>query len=162
MPATGKESPLLDDAELARFWSKVGKTAGCWEWSGARFSNGYGAVKIRGSMYKAHRIAFALANPEVKTAGFEICHTCDNPPCLNPDHLFLGDALVNAKDRNDKMRHVHGARCHTAKISDADVARIRDLAKTVKTAEIASLYGLSPGHLRKIIRGSSWFHIAKA
>jgi hypothetical protein len=89
-------------APADRFWSRVTKGDGCWEWSGARDRGGYGHFNgAHGN--RAHRFSWILANGPIP-AGMLICHRCDNPPCVNPDHLFLGTVLDNHRDMDAKGR----------------------------------------------------------
>ena len=96
-----------------RFWDKVDKTTtpdGCWEWVGSRTRKGYGLVAMSryGTSQYAHRIAWMLFNGDIPRCedprGFFVCHHCDNPPCIRPDHLFLGTNLDNMKDMYAKGR----------------------------------------------------------
>lgn len=79
--------------------------SGCWEWSGPRTENGYGSVKV-GQAYStttaAHRLSYEVHHGPIPP-GLEICHTCDNPPCMNPDHLWAGTHLENMQDRSAKV-----------------------------------------------------------
>ncbi|MDO9580401.1 MAG: HNH endonuclease signature motif containing protein [Bacteroidales bacterium] len=98
----GEQFPLDDIA--ARFWPKVKQTDGCWLWLGAKDSDGYGSIKIgnhRGT--HAHRIAYALKVGHIPT-GLSVLHSCDNPSCVRPDHLFLGTQLDNVNDMAKKGR----------------------------------------------------------
>jgi len=94
-----------------RFIAKVHKTDGCWLWTGATTSTGYGHLTTggnRGLPVKAHRLAFELAKGPVPV-GFEVCHHCDNPLCVRPDHLFLGSRRDNVDDALAKGRYASGA-----------------------------------------------------
>lgn len=89
----------------SRFWRKVDKSGDCWEWRGFRGANGYGKAHLtrKPSTY-AHRIAWTLTNGPIPK-GMHVCHHCDNPPCCNPAHLFLGTAKDNVHDMMVKGRH---------------------------------------------------------
>jgi hypothetical protein len=89
-----------------RFWEKVQKVDGdaCWEWTGAKYANGYGEFSVRRSVAKpAHRVAWALTHGSIPD-GFWVLHRCDNRKCVRPDHLFLGTAQDNSDDMWAKNR----------------------------------------------------------
>lgn len=91
------------------FWSNVDQSGSCWVWlrsrSGGRM--GYGRVQFRGRLEVAHRVAWTLAIGPIPE-GLFVLHKCDNPPCVRPDHLFLGTAQDNSRDRDEKGRHRSG------------------------------------------------------
>ena len=93
------------------FWSKLDKNApnGCWEWSGRKHPSGYGFSGIDGKRDYTHRLAWRLTHGPIP-AGMHVCHKCDNPPCCNPDHLFLGTPADNMHDRDAKGRGIKGKR----------------------------------------------------
>lgn len=95
---------------MERFWSKVLKTNNsedCWNWTAGTRGNKYGAIKYKGKVIDAHRLSWMMANNNYNlTSEDYICHKCDNPKCVNPNHLFLGTAQINAKDAYDKGRVV--------------------------------------------------------
>jgi hypothetical protein len=88
-----------------RFALRVQKLGdGCWEWQGYQDPVGYGRFRFRGTMWLAHRVSWVLANGEIPDR-LLVCHRCDNPPCVNPGHLFLGTTQDNALDKMSKGRH---------------------------------------------------------
>lgn len=92
---------------LAAFWSKVDATRGvdaCWPWRGNRQDDGYGRLQSAGHAYYAHRVALSIALGRPIAAGLFACHRCDNPPCVNPAHLFEGTAGDNLHDSMTKGR----------------------------------------------------------
>ncbi len=95
----------MKDVDAIRFWGRVDRSGDCWEWRATRLKNRYGSVKLHGKMYKAHRVAWFLVNGDIP-AGLHICHRCDNPSCVRPEHLFAGTARDNMRDKVAKGRHV--------------------------------------------------------
>lgn len=98
----------LTDKDILRFWSwvKLGKSDGCWLWTGAKSKDGYGQISFRmfGKRRRciASRVAFAISEPEIWNKFMMVCHTCDNPSCCNPRHLFLDSGRGNARDMANK------------------------------------------------------------
>jgi len=96
-----------DNNLVSRFWAKVKKSPGCWVWTGSRLATGYGRLKARGKHYGAHRMAYELTFWAVPS-GMCVLHRCDNPPCVRPDHLFLGSNRDNVADKVAKGRQARG------------------------------------------------------
>src|SRR5690349_19581225 len=99
-------SRMMDWRE--RFWAKVEKTDGCWLWTAATFPGGYGLFK-RGTLSsaspeRAHRLSFEMAHGRPPKRGLLVCHTCDNPRCVRPEHLWEGTVSENAQDAVSKGR----------------------------------------------------------
>lgn len=92
-----------------RFWAKVRKSTGCWTWLGTTNNEGYGHIRAprNGPLVKVHRYSWELHNGPIPN-GMHVLHTCDNPSCVRPSHLFLGDHATNMKDRMDKGRTRNG------------------------------------------------------
>lgn len=90
----------------ARFWEKVNKTNTCWEWTAHKLFNGYGRFNINGKTDYAHRISWQFATGKYPK-GKQVLHSCDNPACVRPDHLFLGTLNDNMVDRNKKGRQAN-------------------------------------------------------
>lgn len=136
-----------------RLWSKVAMRgeADCWEWQAGKSAAGYGRISVggaKGSNQYAHRVAWALTYGDPGES--DVCHHCDNPGCCNPKHLFLGTAKDNMAD---KMRK---GRARVAKLTRADVDRIRVLAASRSQLEIGRLYGVSYSTIGSILRGRTW------
>lgn len=93
----------ISEIDKARFWTKVAVTDYCWEWSANRCQDGYGMFKLNGKDVKASRVAYAIVNGEIP-ADLHVLHKCDNPCCVNPDHLFTGTHQDNMLDRQRKGR----------------------------------------------------------
>lgn len=97
-----------------RFWAKVdrGEPDECWEWQGNRDLNGYGRIWVDGRSPRASRVAWELENGCAFPAGMLACHTCDNPPCVNPRHIFVGTYRDNQRDASAKKRNDPRGRAH--------------------------------------------------
>ena len=89
---------------LDNFWNKVNKTNNCWEWQGCVDSDGYGRIQINKIRWKTHRLSYELHKGNIPKH-LVVCHSCDNPKCVNPDHLWLGTQTENTQDRDQKGRH---------------------------------------------------------
>ncbi len=150
-----------------RFWAKVEKRASseCWVWRGYRLPKGYGTIGLaghRGSKILTHRLAYALVNGPIPEY---ICvlHSCDNPPCVNPAHLFLGTQKVNVDDMiaKGRQRHARGASNGRPKLNECDVRNIRiEFAKgDVTQASLAYFFGVTPSVISRVIGRQKWVHV---
>ena len=159
--------PAMPLAE--RFWSHVLKTDTCWLWQKGRTSTGYGSFKItRTRGIKAHRFVYELTYGPIP-AGLFVCHHCDVPLCVRPDHLFLGTAGDNLRDMVRKGRHystVHpemrsGERSGMAKLTDAKVREIRALHATgqVSMYRLAKDFGVTQRVIHLVVRRLAWKHV---
>lgn len=98
----------LDSILDRMFWSKIAKTATCWEWTGASNTQGYGYCSTQRITILAHRFSWEIHNGRAIPPGMVICHKCDNPWCVNPEHLFLGTAADNIADMLQKREARRG------------------------------------------------------
>lgn len=168
MPAgVYQRTPLAE-----RFWSKVDRSGGpdaCWPWTGAKQPKGYGRLWNRGRVDGAHRVAWELANGEPVPEGRHVLHHCDNPPCCNPAHLFLGDYDANMQDCASKGRLkqqrcpevVRGERNANARLTEADVREIRRLQRQgVSRPAIARRFDVTRECVYSILKGKTWRHVA--
>lgn len=150
-----------------RFWSRVRKTDACWLWTGGRSSGGYGAARsANGRQSCAHRVAYELSVGPIPE-GLQVLHSCDNPSCVRPDHLFLGTQLDNMKDMADKGSKATGRRLnhpiqegelnHNARITRSEASEVKRLyAKGIPQAQIARRLGISRLNVWNIVHGKSW------
>lgn len=104
---------------MERFWNKVDKSGDCWLWTASKTHQGYGYFRFDGKMCKAHRMAWLLVNGEIPNEML-VCHSCDNPSCVNPEHLWLGTNQENMDDMNKKGRHALTKRTHCPKGHEYD------------------------------------------
>lgn len=147
-----------------RFWRFVDQrgTDDCWPWTGWIFSrNPYGGFSYGGKNHRAHKVAYELTYGDVPE-GLVVMHTCDNPPCCNPAHLKVGTFAENTEDmvRKGRLNPPIGERQIRAKLTAADVRRIRDLASTGMThAAIGDMLGVSQSAVTRVVRKNSWKHI---
>jgi hypothetical protein len=139
-----------------RFWSKVDKTGECWLWTASRNASGYGYFQLRPHTNRANRAAWILTNGAIP-AGMVVCHSCDNPPCVRPDHLFLGTNTENRHDSMLKRRHAHGTRHHSARFTDDEVRAVR--SSTEQTMVLAARFGVSDVTIRNIRSGRLYKHL---
>lgn len=159
-------------SDLERFWAKVEKAGPdeCWQWQAGGDKQGYGHfwMPTLKRMVAAHRVSFEIANgplPVKKvgtmgSVGTVVCHTCDNPGCVNPNHLFAGTQRDNNADKVRKGRQAShpGERNPKAKLTAADVRNIRQSAtgKHGERMAIARKWNISSGHVSKILAGEVW------
>ena len=90
-----------------RFWSRIQKTDGCWNWTGALNTHGYGHMRVNSRQTPMHRLSWEKANGPIPD-GLSVLHKCDNRRCVRPDHLFLGTQADNMQDKIAKGRHRGG------------------------------------------------------
>jgi hypothetical protein len=152
----------LTPEQETRFWAKVARGPGCWEWTGA-LSRGYGQFAVGGSkrVLGAHRVSWEHVNGPVPP-GLFVLHRCDNPRCVRPDHLFIGTIKDNTADMLAKGRHnpPRGSRCGTSKLTESDAAAIRSLAaEGFAHPIIASRFSVSRPTVSLIVARKTWRHV---
>ncbi len=133
------------------------KTPTCWNWTGSTHIQGYGRIKKNGVDMLAHRASWEIHNGPIPP-GMCVCHKCDNPPCVNPAHLFLGTHQDNMADRDAKGRNVHawGERAGSAKLTWVKVAEIRKLKGVVSQRAVAKQFGVTQCTISCIQSGKTW------
>jgi len=138
-----------------RFWEKVDRTGSCWLWKGYKLKKGYGQFRINDKAKRAHRVSFSLMKGEIPD-GLCVLHHCDNPSCVNPDHLYLGTEKDNARDRDLRHRRksTRGVLHGRAKINWQDVEIMRQSSKP--HSYFAKKYNLDASHIGKIRKNKYW------
>jgi len=137
-----------------RFWSKVDKSQNCWVWTAQKHHrDNYGHFKVKGKPVRAHRMSYELTYGPIPDK-LGVCHTCDNPPCVRPDHLFLGTQVDNLQDASKKGR-LKGL--GTRKLTEDQVIAI--LKDTRIQREIAKEYNISQHHISMIKLKRCWKHV---
>ncbi len=142
------------------FWGMMTKTENCWVWNGRKNPAGYGTLEFNKKTMLAHRLAWKLTNGEIPTK-MQVCHHCDNPPCCNPKHLFLGTDQDNRTDMVNKGRSLYGARQPISKLTDDQTLEIRRLYRETDLLykDIAKMFGISKSHVGHICLRKSWKHL---
>lgn len=159
-----------------RFWSKVDKAGPCWLWTDKPDPDGYGQLRVTGRNIRAHRLSYTLAYGPIPD-GLDVCHHCDVPLCVRPDHLFIGTHADNVRDmdqkgrrnpaRGDKSgsrkhpeRQVRGTRHGMARLTEADVVAIREsIARGIRQSDLAAQYGVSRALVTLIKQRRLWAHL---
>lgn len=138
----------------ARFWEKVEKTEdGCWLWMFSLNKKGYGKYSIKNGWMFAHRFVWEITYGPIPDGMF-VLHECDTPACCRPDHLFLGTHQDNMTDRAAKGRGL-GEKNQNTKLTDAQVATIRQEGRYTSYAKIGARYGVDGAHICLILQGKS-------
>ncbi len=147
-----------------RFWNKVSKTGQCWLWCGATTGGGYGQLRLGAAdrgLILAHRLSWELYNGLIPK-GLLVLHTCDEPSCVRPSHLFLGDYQDNNKDMHNKgnQRHLRGGQLPQTKLSARLVKLLRkEYLEGTSSEELSKEYGVTPGNVNNILYEKNWSYL---
>ena len=133
------------------------EATGCIEWVSNKNKAGYGRLSVENKLWLAHRASYFNKHGDIPDSML-VCHKCDNPSCINTDHLFLGTDFDNMMDKVHKKRHSHGGKSPIAKLTEDQVIMIRGDGRL--QTEIAKDYGISKGAVSAIKVRKNWAHIA--
>lgn len=156
-------------SQRSRFWLRVDKLGSiptmcpelghCWLWQGTCSWSGYGEIQIGNQRhFKTHRLSWIWHKGDIPD-GHEVCHRCDIPRCVNPDHLFLGTHQENMADAAAKGRMGHGERHYKAHLTENAVLEIRNLRGTTSMRSIAKRFGVTDTAIADIFYGITWKHV---
>ena len=155
----------MHEEYIARFWACVDRSGDCWLWTGSRLPRGYGRFypKNKVALY-AHRVSWEVANGMAVPDGLHICHTCDNPSCVRPGHLFAGTRSDNMQDAKGKgrLRHpvLRGERHPSAKLTESAVVEIRLAAAGGESrSSIAARHGVTKALVNQVVWRKAWAHV---
>ena len=152
------------DAIIARLLEKSELDGNnCLIFSGSRDKDGYGLIGVRGKNIRVPKLAWELKYEVKVPFGLNVCHTCDKPPCFNPDHLFLGTYLDNMRDcsRKGRIKSLHGSDNPMSALTEQAVITIRNLWETgeyTKT-ELGNMFHVSVTAASRAIRHDTWRHV---
>lgn len=166
---------------IAKFWSKTTRSDGCWEWTGTKMKDSRGVMSVNGKNQTAPRISWYVHFGYWPEKGVFVCHSCDNPSCVNPKHLWLGDVKSNAQDaaskkrlflqRNPeksffaseegKLKRARNEDHGSAKLKNSDVLEIREIVATAKSkyglyVALSKRFGVCKDTIQKIAKGKKW------
>lgn len=160
---------MVEQKYINRFWNRVDKIShpnGCWIWTGPVNKDGYGhtggALQKYLGTFRSNRVSAALAGMDIndKDKPF-VCHTCDNPACVNPMHMFMGSAGDNSNDRNKKNRTAKGERQGSSILTQNQVEEIRSkyIPKVYTKPMLAKEYNVSIHCIKDVVYNQSWKHV---
>lgn len=162
-PCGARSIPTLTESDKERFWSKVDTNVmgdACWQWLGScSRSNGYACFWLQGETYNASRIAVILSGRELQPHEFAL-HTCDNPGCVRPSHLYPGTHAQNMIDRKVRNRVAKGNRAGASKLTADNVMAARERIATGETIfSVADDYDVTTTTLWRALNGRTWRHL---
>ncbi len=155
---------MIPEKYLPLFWEKVDKSGECWEWTAYRNIKGYGRFGVSGKLALAHRLSYVIHFGEIPNDKI-VCHSCDNPSCVNPAHLWIGTHQDNAIDRESKNRGgrkgPEGSKAPHAKLTEEQAIEIKQFlaAGDKSQREIAREFGVHYATISDMATGKTWRHV---
>lgn len=134
----------------------VAEESGCIRFTGHLDGEGYGRIMVARVKYMAHRLSYSLNNGPIPD-GYVVRHKCDNPSCINPEHLEVGTQADNIADKVSRGRQARGSGVGRAILTEESVREIR--SSPLKVSELSTLYGVSVVSIRNILRRKTWQHV---
>ena len=155
--------PQFTSYQIATFLSRIDTSAGpdgCWPTTQARDTSGYGRIRFGQPTFAMHRLMYEFVHGPIPD-DMLVCHTCDNPPCCNPAHLFVGSAYDNAMDRESKKRlnHPRGETHAHSHLTNEDVLAIRARFPQESKVALSLEYRVSKSTIWRIVNRKVWTHI---
>lgn len=147
-----EEKVLLIPESTCHWWTAALRGGG------SEDENKYGAFWLNGKHRRAHRVAYEIYTGSIPN-GMMVLHKCDNPSCVNPDHLFLGDHKENMNDKFEKGRCGKGEKSPHVVLTDDDVLEIRKLSKTMTNKQLGEMYKTHSSNISLINSRRTWAHI---
>lgn len=133
--------------------------AKCWIWAGSTNLGGYGQLRIKRKPVMAHRYMYEYIHGAVPKKR-HVCHHCDNRPCVNPAHLFVGSRWDNMRDAISKGRMKCGEQHYMARLSEALVRQIRnDYASGARITDLSKRFGVGPPNIHNVVNRNTWKHV---
>jgi len=153
----------MSPEDKARFWGLTRMSnGGCLVWTGKRRSFGYGILNANGRSLRAHRVSWELAHGAIPS-GMVVCHRCDNPPCVNPDHLFLGTQADNMRDcfRKNRIFRFAGFKasnhsCTKLSLNETDELRRLYATGWFRQMDLAEIFHVDQSSVSRVVRGDHW------
>jgi hypothetical protein len=160
-PSEGSVKVKYTRADIERFEAKVGppNERGCIEWTAYRNEDGYGQFRLGGKMVRAHRLSLVIHQGiEIPPPEIEALHSCDNPPCVNPDHLRWGTPKDNGGDKKKRGRSPRGEKNGKHKLTSRQVMEIHQLYSSggYSQTELGRRFGVHQTQIGFIVRGEQW------
>jgi len=151
---------MISDKDLQRFWKYVSKTDGCWLWTAALNTYGYGCFWWNKKQHQSHRVSWYIKHGV--DSNKLLLHSCDNPACVNPEHLREGTQADNMKDKVKRRRQALGEKNGNCRLTEKDVLDILSRHKAGDSIRgLGREYGVSKTAISHILKGVNWKYLTK-